>query len=103
MKLELYGDRRLRSNPFHWEKVIFNLPGSKGYRADLPWVFKLRWDGKLGVEVLWAGNRAHGVPHLAGGTMVRCRMQQKRGSGCIAEADVTHRVSRTLGRDSHVH
>ena len=51
LKLELYGDRRVRSNPFHWEKVIFNLPGSKGYRADLPWVFKLRWDGKLGVEV----------------------------------------------------
>ena len=38
LKLELYGDRRIRSNPFHWEKVIFNLPGSKGYRADLPWV-----------------------------------------------------------------
>ena len=51
LKLELYGDRRLRANPFHWERVIFNLPGSKGYRADLPWVFKLRWDGKLGVEV----------------------------------------------------
>ena len=39
LKLELYGDRRIRSNPFHWEKVVFNLPGSKGYRADLPWVF----------------------------------------------------------------
>jgi hypothetical protein len=51
LKLKLYGDRRLRSNPFHWEKVIFNLPGSKGYRANLPWVFKLRWDGKLGAEV----------------------------------------------------
>ena len=51
LKLELYGDRRVRSNPFHWETVIFNLPGAKGYRADLPWVFKLRWDGKLGVEV----------------------------------------------------
>ena len=51
LKLELYGDRRLRSNPFPWEKVIFNLPGSKGYRADLPWVFKLRWDGRLGVEI----------------------------------------------------
>jgi hypothetical protein len=51
LKLELYGDRRIRSDPFHWERVIFNLPGSKGYRADLPWVFKLRWDGKLGVKV----------------------------------------------------
>ena len=52
LKLELYGDRRIRSDPFHWERVIFNLPGSKGYRADLLWVFKLRWDGKLGVKSL---------------------------------------------------
>ncbi len=51
LNLDFYGDRRIRSNPFHWEKVVFNLPGSKGYRANLPWVFKLRWEGKLGVEV----------------------------------------------------
>ena len=51
LRLKLYGDPRIRSNPFHWERVVFNLPGSKGYWADLPWVFKLRWDGKLGVEV----------------------------------------------------
>jgi hypothetical protein len=51
LKLEVYGDRRLRTNLFHWEKVIFNLPGSKGYRADLPWVMKIRGDGDLAVEV----------------------------------------------------
>ena len=31
--------------------VVFNLPGSKGYRADLPWVMKIRWDGQLAAEV----------------------------------------------------
>jgi hypothetical protein len=31
--------------------VVFNLPGSKGYRADLPWVMKIRWDGELAAEV----------------------------------------------------
>ena len=51
LKLELYGDCRIWSNPFHWERVIFNLLGSKGYQADLPLVFKLQWDGKLDVEV----------------------------------------------------
>ena len=44
LKLEVYRDRRVLSNPFHWDRVEFNLPGSKGYRSDLPWVMKIRWD-----------------------------------------------------------
>jgi hypothetical protein len=36
LKLKAYGDCRIQTNPFHWEKVIFNLPGSTGYHADLP-------------------------------------------------------------------
>jgi hypothetical protein len=50
-ELEVYGDRRALANPFHWDRAVFNLPGSKGYRADLPWVMKIRWDGKLAAEV----------------------------------------------------
>jgi hypothetical protein len=49
--VEVYGDRRVRSNPFHWDKVVMNLPGSKGYRANLPWVMKIRWDGDLAAKV----------------------------------------------------
>ena len=51
LKLEVYGDCRALANPFHWDRVVFNLPGSKGYRADLPWVMKIRWDSKLAAEV----------------------------------------------------
>jgi len=51
LKLEVYGDCRALANPFHWDRVVFNLPGSKGYRADLPWVMKIRWDGELAAEV----------------------------------------------------
>jgi hypothetical protein len=51
LKLEVYGDCRVLANPFHWDQVVFNLPGSKGYRANLPWVMKIRWDGKLAAEV----------------------------------------------------
>ena len=29
LKIEAYGDRWDRSNPFHWEKVIYNLPGPR--------------------------------------------------------------------------
>ena len=51
LKLEVYGDCRALANPFHWDRVVFNQPGSKGYRADLPWVMKIRWDGELAAEV----------------------------------------------------
>jgi hypothetical protein len=51
LKLEVYGDCRALANPFHWDKVVFNLPGAKGYQANLPWVMKIGWDGKLAAEV----------------------------------------------------
>ena len=50
-KLEVYGDRRALSNPFHWDHVELNLPRSRGYRADLPWVMKIRADGFLAAEI----------------------------------------------------
>jgi hypothetical protein len=51
LKIEVHGDRRLTTNPFHWEKVEMNLPGSTGYRANFPWVMKVRWDRELAAEV----------------------------------------------------
>ena len=47
----MYGHRWDLSNPFHWDHVVLNLPGSRGYRADLPWVMKLRADGFLAAEI----------------------------------------------------
>ena len=51
LRYEAYGDRREVLNPFHYEHVIFNLPGCDSYRPDLPWVMKARWDGHLASEV----------------------------------------------------
>ena len=51
MKIEAYGDWWDHSNPFHWEKVTYNLPGTKDYRAGLPWVMKVRLDSHLASEV----------------------------------------------------
>jgi hypothetical protein len=51
LRLKVYGDRRALSNPFHWDHVELNLPGSRGYRADLPWVMKIRADGFLAAEI----------------------------------------------------
>ena len=39
------------SNPFHWDHVVLNLPGSRGYRADLSWVMKIKADGFLAAEI----------------------------------------------------
>ena len=41
LKIEVYMDRWDGSNPFHWEKVIYNLPGTKGYFPELPRAMKV--------------------------------------------------------------
>jgi hypothetical protein len=51
LKYKVYGDQRDLANPFHWDKVVFNLLGSKGYRSDLPWVMKVRADSHLAAEI----------------------------------------------------
>jgi hypothetical protein len=47
----ILGDRLESSNPFHWDKVVRNLPGDEGYKPVLPWHMKFRWDGKLASEL----------------------------------------------------
>ena len=51
LTIEVYGDMWDCSNPFHWEKVIYNLPGTNGYRLGLPWVMKVRFDDHLACKV----------------------------------------------------
>ena len=51
LKMDAYGDKTNVANPFHWLTVRLNLPGKKGYRSDLPWVMKVRWDGRLACKV----------------------------------------------------
>jgi len=36
------GDRHALDNPFRWDKVVLNLPGSQQFDPCLPWVY--RWD-----------------------------------------------------------
>jgi hypothetical protein len=52
LKYEVYGDQWDQANLFHWDRVVFNMPGSKGYRSDLPWVMKIRADGHLAAEIV---------------------------------------------------
>jgi len=79
LKLEVYGDRRVLSNPFHWDRVEFNLPCSKGYRSDLPWVMKIRCDGHLATEVYVYVDDGRVTGHSAEQTGLGARAY---GAGC---------------------
>jgi hypothetical protein len=46
-----YGERSDPNNPFRWERMVLNLPGSEYYDPSLPWVMKVRSDGHLACEV----------------------------------------------------
>eukprot|EP00984_Skeletonema_dohrnii_P022484 scaffold11603_cov72-Skeletonema_dohrnii-CCMP3373.AAC.1 len=46
-----YGDRLDKDNPYQWERVELNLPGSEDYDPTLPWVMKVRSDGHLACEI----------------------------------------------------
>jgi len=63
LKLEVYGDRKALGNPYHWDRVEFNLPGSKRYRSDLPWVMKIRADGHLAAEIFVYVDDGHAAGH----------------------------------------
>ena len=47
----LIGDRRDESNPFHWERIVLNLPGMETYDPRRPRVYKVRKDGSIAADV----------------------------------------------------
>jgi hypothetical protein len=65
LKLVVYADRWNPANPFHWDHVRLNLPGSPGYRADLPWVMKIRSDGTIAAEIFVYVDDGRAVGHSA--------------------------------------
>ena len=46
-KLLAMGDRHDPKNPYQWDSVSLNLPGSSAYDATKPWVSKRRKDGNI--------------------------------------------------------
>ena len=50
-KFIAYGDRLNKKNPFQWQMVKLNLPGSDAYGPQFPWVMKVRPDGERACEV----------------------------------------------------
>ena len=51
IKRAFLGDTTDRENPFHWETVIVNLPGSEGYDPSSPWISKLRHDQRVAADL----------------------------------------------------
>jgi hypothetical protein len=50
-KRMMLGDPTDLDNPFHWAKVVLNLPGSETYDPRLPWIYKRRADGRMAVDL----------------------------------------------------
>jgi hypothetical protein len=47
------GDHKASKNPFRWDSVRMNLPGSKSYDPSLPWVSKIRLgDGCIACDLI---------------------------------------------------
>jgi hypothetical protein len=108
LKLKVYGDRRLRTNHFHWDRVVMNLLGSTGYRADLPWVMKVRWDGKLAAEMFVYVDDGRPTGPME---FLTWQAGQAYGAGCtrrgvqdaLQKADFTLAGAWAMGRDGHTH
>ncbi|OEU18475.1 hypothetical protein FRACYDRAFT_236751 [Fragilariopsis cylindrus CCMP1102] len=45
------GDPADENNPFQWDRVIENLPGTQEYDPSLPWIMKMRRDGKSASDI----------------------------------------------------
>ena len=50
-KRVMLGDPGQSSNPFQWKEVRLNLPGDQNYDPRLPWVFKMREDGRIAADL----------------------------------------------------
>lgn len=42
----IMGDRKAVNNPFRWDRVVLNLPGSKNYDPSSPWIYRFDDIGK---------------------------------------------------------
>jgi len=51
-QLVMLGDWCNSSNPFHWSRWVFNLPGTIKYDPILPWAYRVREDSTLASSVL---------------------------------------------------
>jgi hypothetical protein len=50
-KQMMVGDRRNETNPFQWERVEMNLPGSEEYDPTFPWIANIRKGGRVAADL----------------------------------------------------
>ena len=43
----IMGNPKDESNPFSWDRIELNVPGSQNYDYSKPWIMKVRKDGEL--------------------------------------------------------
>jgi hypothetical protein len=83
-KVMAYGNREEPNNPFQWQKIVLNLPGSEQYDARLPWVMKVRSDGKLACEIYIYVDDAR----ITGWCKLECWKATRRFSSILAKLGI---------------
>lgn len=48
---DVSGESDEEGNPFQWDSVVQNLPGSHAYDPTLPWIYKVRKDGRMATDL----------------------------------------------------
>ena len=76
----IIGDRSDPKNPFYWDSVVLNLPGTNKYNPAMPWVYK--WDGRKQQMASFFGTYIDDI-RGGGATEVDCRSTIHRTACCI--------------------
>jgi hypothetical protein len=71
----IIGDRRDEENPFYWDKVVLNLPGTLDYRPGMPVVYK--WDSVRGCMASFFGTYIDDI-RSGGASEMACRTTTHR-------------------------
>ena len=103
LKLVVYGDRKNLANPFHWDHVRLNLPGLPGYRADLPWVMKIRADGSIAAEIFVYVDDRRAMGHSAEMAWQAARFYAAMCARRGVEAYLGLQDAGAVGRQGHAH
>jgi hypothetical protein len=101
------GKREDRDNVFHWEDVVMNLPGTFGYDATQPKIYKQRFDGLIAADLVIYIDDVRTVAKARreawrASSQVAKNLRLAGIAGCSSEETRTKSRTRGLGRHGHL-
>jgi hypothetical protein len=94
----IVGDRSDPSNPFYWDCVKLNLPGTEAYDPSMPWVY--RWNSRDAQMASFFGTYIDDI-RGGGASKIACRQTIHRTASRInylGQQDAPHKQGRLLNR-----